>query len=112
MHTINLGGEERQLRFSHIAMKSMEKHYEMGFNKIFKKVDMESMSNMGVMLWACMRRYDTNVKLEDVEIMLDDALEEGLISYDQLGQIIKDVFEESSLAKQGKEAQAKNKKGA
>lgn len=112
METINLGGEERQLRFSHIAMKSMEKHYNMGFNKIFKKIDMESMDNMGVMLWACMKRYNKSVTLEQVEEWLDDALEDGDVKYEELGETIKNVFENSTLIKETSGEQSKNKKGA
>ncbi|MFD2704085.1 hypothetical protein [Salibacterium lacus] len=115
MTEITLGGEKRQLRFSHIAMKSMEEHYNMGLARVFKEVDMESIDNMAVMIWACLRRFDKSVSMDDVEIWLDDSIENGETSYEEIGEKIQEVFQNSMLVKQAtpeSEDKSKNKTGA
>lgn len=112
MIEITLGGKERKLKFSHIAIKTMERHFGMSFQKIFDSVDMESVGNIGVMIWACMKRYDKSLTLEEVEEMLDDALDDEEVTYTELGDIIKEVFQNSTIAKQGGGKSTKNKKGA
>lgn len=110
MIEINIGGETRKMRFSHIAIKSLENHYNMPFHEIFKKINVDSIENIGVMLWASLRKYDKSLTLDEVEDWIDDGIDEETLSYEEIGEKIKEVFNQSTLARKGKEE--KNKKGA
>ncbi|WP_158738625.1 hypothetical protein [Alteribacillus sp. YIM 98480] len=110
MQEIKLGGKTRKLRFSHIAMKTMEEYYSMSFAKIFNEVDVESIDNMGVMIWACMRRFDKTLTIDEVDEWIDDSIEDEETTYEEIGEKIKTVFNNSTLAKQ--QGGTKNKKGA
>lgn len=109
MVEIQLGGKPRQLRFSNIAVITLEKHFGMKTQDIFGKVDIESFENLSVMLWACLKRFEASLTLQEVMEMLDDALADEEVTFEEVLQAILDAFQSSSLAK-GK--QTKNKKRA
>lgn len=112
MVEIKLGGEVRNMRFSHIAIKSLENHYKIPFHDVFKKVNIDSIENIGVMLWASLRKFEKGLTLDEVEDMLDDDIEDGHLTYGEVGEKIREVFEASTIAQEGKKKQEKNKKGA
>lgn len=101
MAEIQLGGQVRSLKFSHIAIKTLETHYGMGLQEIFEKVNLQSIENMGVLLWVCLKRHERSVTLDEVEEWLDDALDSQMLTYEQIASLVKETFEESSMAQQG-----------
>ena len=96
MVEIKLGGEVRQLQFSHKAIKALKEH----FGDKFDKVDTSSVEHLDVMVWACLLRYNKGIDQEDVEDMISDSLEDGELTYEELGKAIEKAVEESHIAKE------------
>lgn len=110
MIEITLGGEVRQMRFSHLAIKTLENHYKIPFHSIFNVVNIDSIDNIGVMLWASFRKFDKSITLDEVEEMLDDDIDEGKLTYEELGDKVKLAFQNSAIVKEAKKKVTTTKK--
>jgi hypothetical protein len=110
MIEINIGGEARKMRFSHIAIKTLESHFDLPFHEIFENIHVDSIENIGVMLWASLKKYDKQLTLEEVEDWLDDAIDDEALTYAEVNSKVGKALAESTVFK--KAGQEKNKKGA
>lgn len=105
MVPIKLGGEVRQLQFSHKAIKALQQHYG---SEGFSKINVNDIEHLDAIIWACLLRHEKGLMLEDVEDMISDALDEGETTYDELSKAITKAIEESQVAKEF-EAESKKK---
>jgi hypothetical protein len=98
------------MRFYHIAIKTLENHYKLPFHEIFTKIHVDSIENIGIMLWASLKKYDKSLTLEEVEDWLDDEIENETITYKDVNAKVSEALSNSTVFK--KAEPEKNKKGA
>lgn len=95
MVEIKLGGEMRQLQFSHKAIKALQSHYGPDG---FKKINTQDIQHLDTMIWACLLRYNKGIDLEEVEDMIADSLDNGECTYEDLTKAIEEVISTSHIA--------------
>jgi hypothetical protein len=105
MIDIKLGGEVRQLQFSHKAIKALQSHY--GAEE-FNQINVNDIQHLDVIIWACLLRYNKGISLDDVEDLISDSLDEGDITYEDLSKAIEKTMKESHVGK-GIEVDSKKK---
>jgi hypothetical protein len=95
---INLGGKERELRFSFLSFKALEQHYNKPAQKVFEE-EMQSgrISDIAVIIWACLRKEKLTVG--KVEELIDSSIENDEITFEELSEKLSKAISESKMVK-------------
>lgn len=96
MIELKLGGEVRQLQFSHKAIKALQEHY--GEDE-FKKINVKDINHLDAILWACLLRYNKGLLIDEVEDMICDSLADGETDYDTIAKAVNKAITDSQVAK-------------
>lgn len=109
---LKLNGKEYELKFTYRTIRYLEDYYGMGIGSIFEKLDMNSVRALTVYAWAMLKHNDEwkNKTVEDVEDTLDKEIEEEALSITEIGDILGDVINNSTIVKSMGNAQT-GKKG-
>lgn len=100
MVEIKLGGKVRELKFTFKSLRSLETHYKKGVSKVFaENMADESLENLVIMLWACLRATDKKITPDRVEDLLDEALDSGEVTFNELSEKLQEAMESSTLLK-------------
>lgn len=94
---LRLCGKTYKLKFGHLAIRTIEKHYGMGINQVFKDKDMESVETLSVFLYASMKKLNKAITIDEVDELIDDAIDNDEITYEELANAIKEVTENSKI---------------
>lgn len=109
MALITLSGSERELKFTFKSLRALEDYYKQPIAKVFEDKDrQESLENLTVFLWSCLRNKDRSLTFDNVEDLLDESLENGDITFNDLSVKITEALNESVIVKQAKGNAAKN----
>lgn len=102
---ISLGGQEREMRFSFLSFKALEQHYNKPAQKVFEE-EMKSgrISDIAVIIWACLRKEKLSVA--KVEELIDDAIENEELTFEELSEKLTKAITESKMAKGSKSAES------
>jgi hypothetical protein len=95
---INLGGKERELRFSFLSFKALEQHYNKPAQKVFEE-EMQSgrISDIAVIIWACLRKE--KLAVGKVEELIDESIENDEITFEELSEKLSKAISESKMVK-------------
>jgi hypothetical protein len=98
---INLGGKEREMRFSFLSFKALEQHYNKPAQKVFEE-EMSSgrLSDIAVIIWACLRKEKLTVA--KVEELIDESIENEEITFEELSEKLAKAVSESKMVKSAK----------
>lgn len=100
MVELTLGGKTYEMRFSLKSMRTLEAHYKKPIGKIFTDKDsMESLETLVAFYYACLKPKNKSLTLDKVEDLLDDALDKGDITLDELSKKLGEVIDNSSILK-------------
>jgi hypothetical protein len=102
MNSIILGGKEYELKFTYMAILTLEKVYDRGIGKIFKELDLENVGVLNTLVYACLKRHKAfaTATVDDVALALDNAFEDGELTFEQLAKAIQDAVMNSVIVKQ------------
>lgn len=103
MVEITLGGKVRSLRFSFKSLRSLEVYYKKPVSKILNEdIANESLENLVVMFYACLKSTEKSITVDKVETLIDDAIENGEISINDLATKLQEALSESTILKSAK----------
>jgi hypothetical protein len=104
---INLGGKEREMRFSFLSFKALEQHYNKPAQKVFEE-EMSSgrLSDIAVIIWACLRKEKLTVA--KVEELIDESIENEEITFEELSEKLAKAVSESKMVKSAKPKEEDN----
>lgn len=107
MAYITLDGKEYELHFKNRELRELEERTGMGMQEFFTQLDGGKITPMYTLLFVMLKRHDEFKPLTEDGFMdlLDDEMEKEL-DFEQLGEILKDVVENSVFMKQA-QTQAK-----
>lgn len=111
MAQLKINGKEYEIKFTYMAVLTLEKAFGMGIGKVFKDMDLENIGVLNTFVYACLKRHADfkTATQEDIAIALDEAFENEDITFEQLAEAIKDAVENSVIVKQGNGKKQKGK---
>lgn len=96
--SIQLGGKERELRFSFLSLKALEQHYGKSIQAVFnEEMNKGGLEQLSVLLWACLRKE--KLTLGKIDELIDGAIENEEIDIKGLGEKLKEALEASKIIK-------------
>lgn len=101
MAFIKLNGEQYELKFSYLSLLAIEKHYKKGVFKVFSETDLNNLETLTAFVWACLRKEKKfkNKDVDDIAVLIDDAIENEDITLESLAQAIEEAFNDSVILK-------------
>jgi hypothetical protein len=95
---IQLGGKERELRFSFLSLKALEQHYGKSIQKVFEEeINKGGLEQLSVLMWACLRKE--KLTLNKIDDLIDSAIENEEIDLGELSEKLKEAMEDSKIVK-------------
>lgn len=96
--TIQLGGKERELRFTYMSMKSLEAHYAKSIQRVFDEDFKDGgLDSVTMLLWACLRKEKLTVA--KIDQLIEDSIENEEITMKDIGDKLKVAIENSKVVK-------------
>lgn len=96
--TIQLGGKERELRFTYLSMKSLESHYAKSIQRVFDEDFKDGgLDSVTMLLWACLRKEKLTVA--KIDQLIEDSIENEEITMKDIGDKLKVAIEDSKVVK-------------
>lgn len=96
--TIQLGGKERELRFTYMSMKSLEAHYAKSIQRVFDEDFKDGgLDSVTMLLWACLRKEKLTVA--KIDQLIEDSIENEEITMKDIGDKLKVAIEDSKVVK-------------
>ncbi|MFU8688480.1 hypothetical protein ACNA6I_01480 [Rossellomorea sp. FS2] len=96
--TIQLGGKERELRFTYMSMKSLEAHYGKSIQRVFDEDFKDGgLDSVTMLLWACLRKEKLTVA--KIDQLIEDSIETEEITMKDIGDKLKVAIENSKVVK-------------
>ena len=96
--TIQLGGKERELRFTYMSMKSLEAHYAKSIQRVFDEDFKDGgLDSVTMLLWACLRKEKLTVA--KIDQLIEDSIENEETTMKDIGDKLKVAIENSKVVK-------------
>lgn len=98
---INLGGKEREMKFTFLSFKALEQHYNKPVQKVFEE-DLASgrLSDIVVIIWACLRKE--KLTITKIEEMIDEGIDNENFTFEELSDKMAKAISESKMMKASK----------
>lgn len=96
--TIQLGGKERELRFTYMSMKSLESHYAKSIQRVFEEDFKDGgLDSVSVLLWACLRKEKLTVA--KIDQLIEESIENEEITMKDISDKLTEAVEGSKVVK-------------